>query len=80
MSHRLPSHGEPIRTLVADDFEPWREWVRTIFSTRNEFHIVGEVSNGLDAVLKAHELRPELILLDINLPNLDGLQVSRRVP
>ena len=51
--------------------------MRTIFSTREQFHIVGEASNGLDAVLKAHELRPELILLDINLPNLDGLEVSR---
>jgi len=55
VSAGLPSHPQPIRILVADDFEPWREWVRTIFSTREQFYIVGEVSNGLDAVLKAHE-------------------------
>jgi DNA-binding NarL/FixJ family response regulator len=79
VSPDLPSQALPIRILVADDFEPWRAWLRTIVSPRDQFHIVGEVTNGLDAVLKAHELRPELILLDINLPSLDGLEVSRRV-
>jgi len=53
--------------------------VRTSLSTREQFQIVGEVSNGLEAVLKASELKPELILLDINLPDFDGLEVSRRV-
>lgn len=79
MSPDLPSQAQPIRILVADDFEPWRAWVRTVFSARDQFQIVGEVSNGLDAVRKAHELKPELVLLDINLPDLDGLEVSRRV-
>jgi len=46
---------------------------------QEQLQIVGESSDGLEAVLKAQELRPELILLDINLPSLDGLEASKRI-
>ena len=69
----------PVRVLVVDDFEPWRRWVRSVVGMQEQLQIVGESSDGLEAVLKAQELRPELILLDINLPSLDGLEASKRI-
>lgn len=71
--------GSGIRTLLVDDNEPFREFVRTSLSTRPDIRIVGEASNGLDAVQMAEELRPALIVLDIGLPSLNGMEVARRI-
>ena len=62
-----------------DDNEPFREFVRTTLSTRADIQIVGEASNGLDAVQMATELKPALIVLDIGLPSLNGMEVARRI-
>jgi DNA-binding NarL/FixJ family response regulator len=56
-----------------------RRVVRLILEVRDDLQIVGEASDGLEAVQKAKELRPDLILLDIDLPTLSGLQVARRL-
>jgi DNA-binding NarL/FixJ family response regulator len=65
--------------LVVDDYEPVRRVVRMILQAKDDFQIVGEASDGLEAVQKAKELRPDLILLDIDLPTLNGIQVARRL-
>jgi len=69
----------PLRILVVDDYEPVRRVIRLILQVRDDLQIVGEASDGLDAVQKAKELRPDLILLDIDLPTLNGIQVARRL-
>jgi DNA-binding NarL/FixJ family response regulator len=68
-----------IRILVVDDFEPWRRQVCSILETRPELRVVAEVADGLEAVQKAQELQPDLILLDIGLPALDGLEAAKRI-
>jgi DNA-binding NarL/FixJ family response regulator len=68
-----------LKVLVVDDYEPFRRVVRSILQPRNELQIVGEASDGLEAVQKAKVLRPDLILLDIDLPTLSGLHVARRL-
>jgi len=69
-----------IRILVADDSAPWRRFVSSlILPERPEWHIVCEVSDGLEAVKKAEELRPDLILMDIGLPKLSGIDAARRI-
>lgn len=68
-----------ISVLVVDDFEPWRKQVCSTLHTRPELHVVAEVGDGLEAVQKARELKPDLILLDIGLPNLDGLEAANRI-
>lgn len=67
------------RVLVVEDFAPFRRFLSSILGNRPEFEIIGEVADGLEAVEKAEELKPDLILLDIGLPTLNGLDVARRV-
>jgi DNA-binding NarL/FixJ family response regulator len=68
-----------LRVLLVDDFEPWRRFVSTTLQKHPGFQIVLEVSDGLQAVQKAAELYPDLILLDIGLPGLNGIEAARRI-
>jgi DNA-binding NarL/FixJ family response regulator len=69
----------PIRILIVDDFQSWRRFVYAMLEDRPEFQIVGEASDGLEAIRKSEELQPGLILLDIGLPKLNGIEVARRI-
>jgi len=69
----------PIRVLVVEDCEPWRRHFSTALQKQPELQVIGEVSDGLEAVQNAQELQPDLILLDIGLPSLNGLEVARRI-
>jgi DNA-binding NarL/FixJ family response regulator len=68
-----------VRILVVDDFERWRQQVCSILGVRPELRVVAEAADGLKAVQKAQELKPDLMLLDIGLPNLDGLEAANRI-
>ena len=68
-----------IRILIVDDYEPWRRFERLTLLAREEMHIVGEVSDGDEAIQKAEELKPDLVLLDIGLPTLNGIEAARRI-
>jgi DNA-binding NarL/FixJ family response regulator len=65
--------------LVVEDYEPFRRFICLALQQRAELHVIGEVSDGLEAVQKAQELQPDLILLDIGLPKLNGIEVAKRV-
>ncbi len=71
--------GSRIRVLVVDDHEPFRRFVITTLSAKPELQIISEASDGLEAVQKAVELQPGLIVLDIGLPSLNGLEAARRI-
>jgi len=68
-----------VRALVVDDFEPFRQFTVSTLQTKQEFQVVGEASDGLEAVQKAEELQPELILLDLGLPTLNGFEAARQI-
>jgi DNA-binding NarL/FixJ family response regulator len=68
-----------IRVLVVDDFAPWRDFVFERLRENHKLRIIGVASDGLEAVLKAQMLQPDLILLDIGLPKLDGIEAARRI-
>jgi DNA-binding NarL/FixJ family response regulator len=68
-----------IRVLVVDDFEAWRRFVCSKLRNNPELQVVGEASDGLEAVHKAKELHPHLIVLDLGLPKLNGIEAARRI-
>jgi DNA-binding NarL/FixJ family response regulator len=68
-----------VRILVVDDYEPFRRFVCSTLERRPDLQIIGEASDGLEAVQKAEELQPDLILLDIGLPTLNGIEAARRI-
>ena len=69
----------PIRVVVVDDYEPWRIFLLTTLRNEQGLQVIGEVSDGLEAVQIAEVLRPDLILLDIGLPTLNGIEAARRI-
>ena len=69
-----------IRVLVVDDYEPFRRVVCSRLESRPDLEVIGEASDGLEAVEKAQALKPDLILLDIGLPNLNGIGSREALP
>ena len=64
---------------MVDDYEPWRRHICSTLEKQAGLQVVGDVSDGLEAVQKAQELQPDLILLDIGLPKLNGIEAARRI-
>lgn len=62
-----------------DDYEPWRSFVASTLQKQPELRLVGEAADGLEAVQIAQQLQPDLILLDIGLPTLNGITAARRI-
>ena len=67
------------RIVVVDDYEAWRRYTCSTVQEDPEFHVIAEASDGLEAVQLAQQLQPDLILLDIGLPTLNGLEAARRI-
>ena len=68
-----------VRTLIVDDFEPFRQYVRSKLGRTPNLQVIDEASDGLEAVQKAEELQPDLILLDIGLPKLNGIDAAHQI-
>lgn len=68
-----------IRVLVVEDFLPFRQFIRSTLEKNNGLQVISEVSDGLEAVRKAEELKPDLIVLDIGLPTMNGIEAARQM-
>ena len=71
--------SEPIRVLIVDDHPVVREGLTAMLETQADIEVVGEASDGLEAVAQADRLRPQVVLMDLQMPRLDGVQAIRRI-
>jgi two-component system nitrate/nitrite response regulator NarL len=76
---KVSSEKLPVRVLVVDDFEPWLRFVKAALYQESDMQIVGTAPDGLEAVAKAQVLQPDLILMDISLPALNGIEATRKI-
>ena len=70
---------ERVRTLIVDDFEQWRHAVRSLLAADPGIEVVGECSDGFEAVAKTRELEPDLVLLDVQLPGMNGFVAAQQI-
>lgn len=75
----MPETGEPIRVLIADDQQLLRAGFRVILQSEPDIEVIGEAEDGADAVAKAQSLRPDVVLMDIRMPKLDGLAATEHL-
>src|SRR3954465_14438297 len=68
-----------IRVLIVEDYQPFRRFLRSTLEQRPATQIAGEATDGLEAVQKAEDLQPDLILFDVGLPKLNGIEAARQI-
>jgi DNA-binding NarL/FixJ family response regulator len=70
---------KPVRILIADDHDVVRQGVRAVLAAQEEWVVCGEASTGREAVAKAIDLQPDVVVLDISMPELNGLEATRQI-
>jgi CheY-like chemotaxis protein len=68
-----------IRVLIADDHHIFREGLRSLLEGKGDISVAGEAADGVEAVKRAHELKPDVILMDINMPKMNGIEATRKL-
>jgi len=67
----------PIRIVLVDDLIQTRDSIKKLFSFESDFEIIGEAGNGLEGVDVVKELKPDIVLMDIKMPDMDGIETAR---
>ena len=71
--------GQPIRLLLVDDHPVVRKGTRDLLDTEHDFQVVGEAASGEEAILKARELTPDVILMDVSMPGMNGIEATQAI-
>jgi DNA-binding NarL/FixJ family response regulator len=75
----MMSKPSPIRVLLVDDHALFRKGIASLLSAEAEFEVVGEAANGREAIEKARDLMPDIVLMDLSMPQMDGLEATRQI-
>jgi len=75
--HPEYSSDRPVKIMIVDDHEMVRNGLKKIIGEVDDFEVIAEASNGLEAVQLARELSPHIILMDVNMPDMDGIEATR---
>jgi DNA-binding NarL/FixJ family response regulator len=70
---------DPLRVVIADDHPLFRDGLRLLLSSVPGFDVVGEAATGSEAIVLAHELRPQVTVMDLNMPEVNGIEATRRI-
>ena len=71
--------GTPVRVLIVDDEPIFREAARMVVEMADGFEVAGEAESGDEAIMLAERLRPDLVLMDVKMPGIDGIETTRRI-
>jgi DNA-binding NarL/FixJ family response regulator len=74
-----PQGQGPVRVLIVDDQQPFRLAARMVVEATEGFEVIGEAETGEDGVAQANGLEPDLVLMDVNLPGINGLEATRQI-
>src|SRR2546423_5278137 len=79
MTEHAAMDGGPIRVLIADDQPLYRRGLEVVLHTEDSIEVVGEAENGEEAVAKAEELAPDVVLMDVRMPKVSGIEAARMI-
>ena len=79
MTSETSSSGNRIRVIIVDDHAVVRSGLEQLLATTDDIELVGTASNGNEAIERVDELRPDVVLMDLSMPELDGVEATRRI-
>jgi DNA-binding NarL/FixJ family response regulator len=75
----IKTPGTLTRTLIVDDSDAFRRCIQAFLESESEIEVIGEATSGMEAIVKARELQPDLVLIDMRMPGMDGISTARQL-